>query len=780
MQRQKLRALFCPPTIFEHLLQEPEGLEQAKELDFLLYAGGPLSSTTGNLLSQVTDVCQFYGSTEVGAAQALIPLREDWASLEWHPSWGADMQLFENNTYEMVLHKDPNLEGFRGFSCNFPDLEVYHTKDLFQPHATKPNLWQFYGRIDDIIVLSNGEKFNPVPSEVIIATHPQLSGAIIVGQGRFQAALLVEPKDNGNIQEDSLIEAIWPTVEQANAQAPEHARVTRSMIAVANAKKPFERAAKGTVIRKLTAEKFASEVERLYSGQDLKDHGRRLAAKDDQEAVQNYVSACVRLSFSPSDLGDNDDLYVRGLDSLKTLEIVSILKAGLGTPDTTWLSPRTLYDNPTIRKLSQLVFGKLNQQQSTTEECDTSAQRRITQMESLVSQCTEGFPTALPRKDQSLDPSGLNIAVTGSTGSLGAHLLRTLLNDSKVSRIFCLNRSTNTKEKQQQNFTTLGLEHSLNPSRVEFIQSDFGQERLGIGEAKYQELLSTVDVIIHNAWKVDFNHSLKSFIPIHIQGVRNLVDWSISSARHPHIIFVSSTSSVGKWKSVYPDTAIPEELTFNHHVAQETGYAESKNVSECILGIASQRSGVPVSILRVGQIAGPVAAAGVWNRNEWFPSLIKTSQSLGCLPNYLPDIDWIPVDRLAAAVCEISHFAAKTDKSLVYNMVNPHPTSWKLLVDTILKRLGPQVRTVELSEWIEMLRLVDQSDPRELTAKPAAKILDFFLALETVKAEGESKFKTENSVAASETFAALRSVNTEWMEIWMDRLGYKKGISGSD
>ena len=212
MQRYKLRALFCPPIIFEQLLQEPKGLEQAKQLDFLLYAGGPLSSTTGNLLSQVTDVCQFYGSTELGAAQALVPSREDWASLEWHPSWGADMQLFENNTYEMVLHKDPNLEGVRGFSCNFPDLEVYHTKDLFQPHATKPNLWQFYGRIDDIIVLSNGEKFNPVPSEVIISTHPQLSGATIVGQGRFQAALLVEPRDKGDIEANSLIEAIWPTV----------------------------------------------------------------------------------------------------------------------------------------------------------------------------------------------------------------------------------------------------------------------------------------------------------------------------------------------------------------------------------------------------------------------------------------------------------------------------------------------------------------------------------------------------------------------------------------
>ena len=90
-------------------MQDPEGLERTRRLDFILNAGGPLSSATGDALSQVMDVCQFYGSTETDAAQALVPLREDWASLEWHPSWGADMQPTEDETYEMVLHGDLRL-----------------------------------------------------------------------------------------------------------------------------------------------------------------------------------------------------------------------------------------------------------------------------------------------------------------------------------------------------------------------------------------------------------------------------------------------------------------------------------------------------------------------------------------------------------------------------------------------------------------------------------------------------------------------------------------------
>jgi len=146
-------------------------------------------------------------------------------------------------------------------------------------------------------------------------------------------------------------------------------------------------------------------------------------------------------------------------------------------------------------------------------------------------------------------------------------------------------------------------------------------------------------------------HSLEPFEPVHIRGVRNFVDWSICSRRHPHIVFISSTSSVGNWATVHGiDEPVPETPVDRHDVAPEMGYGESKNVSDRILGVAHKKSGVPVSILRVGQIAGPLMAHGVWNEDEWLPSLIKTSKSLGSFPDYNPDIDWIPVDTLATII----------------------------------------------------------------------------------------------------------------------------------
>ena len=772
MQHYKLRALFCPPTIFEQLVIEPQGLEQAKRLDFLLYAGGPLSTRTGNLLSQMTDVCQFYGSTETGAIQTLIPLREDWASLEWHPSCRVDMQPSEDEAYEMVLHRYPTLQGIRSLSCNFPDVEEWHTRDLFRPHPTKPSLWRFHGRTDDIIVLSNGEKFNPSPSEAIISGHQLLSGAVIVGLARFQPALLVEPRDGVDIPTETLVEEIWPTVEQANSQAPGHARVIRSMIAVANGSKRFERAGKGTVIRKMTAEKFAPELEALYSVDNPAGRGPMLTAANDLSAIQRYVQASINSSFRVHELKKDDDLYVLGLDSLQTVEISGILRAGISESTVSWLSAQTLYANPTVRKLSDFIYKRLNQHDTAGDANDGLQRSRIAQMASLVHKYTESLPQLLSRKNQLLDAKNLNVVLTGSTGSLGLHILRSLLDDPNIQKIYCLNRSVNGRQRQEQGFVNLGLERNLDLPRVEFIQADSGKGQLGIPDAQFNKLASSVDVIIHNAWKVDFNHALESFDPGHIQGVHNIIDLSIQSSRHPHIMFISSTSSVGSWKMVHQDGPVSETPVFNHLVAQEMGYAESKHVSECILNVASEKSGVPVSILRVGQIAGPVSAAGVWNRDEWFPSLVKTSQSLGYLPNYLPDADWFPVDSLAASILDIVHFAAQTGNTLTYNIVNPHSTPWTSLLDTVYKHMRPKVEIVELSEWIRMLEQIDRNNTRELSEKPAVKILDFYRALEEERKAGKLHYSTANGISASKTMAALEAVNKDWMEIWLTQLGY--------
>lgn len=776
MNHYRLRAVFSPPSIFEHLVQEPEALQQVKHLEFLMYAGGPLSDTAGNLLSQLTDVCQFYGQTETGPAQALVPLRADWAYLEWHPLYDAHMEPSVNDAYEMVLYKNPRLQGIRSLSCNFPDVQEWHTNDLFRPHPIKPKLWQFHGRTDDIIVLSNGEKFNPVPSEAIVAGHSDLVAALIVGQARFQAALLVEPKYG--VEPEFLVDRIWSTVEHANSQAPGHARITKSMIGVAKADKPFERAGKGTVIRKATAEKFVSEIESLYLGAIPRRQadGPSLTAKEDIEAIHDFVRACTNVSFPMSNVKNEDDLYVLGLDSLKTIEIIKVLKDGLVNSDTSWLTPQILYSHPTVSELSKTIGKHIIPHIAPAEGNHPYSNREII-MAQVVQDLTQDLPRMSFVPKTVHETSKLNVLLTGSTGSLGTYLLRALLNDPNVSRIYCLNRSANARQIQAESFARLNLGDGIESESVDFIKADYGHVNFGLPQAKLDGLSNIVDVIIHNAWKVDFNHSLESFAHAHLQGLRTLIDWSINSLRKPHICFISSISSVERWMSIYGnETLVPETPIASHEVAQQMGYAESKNIAEHILGVAKEKSQVPVSILRVGQIAGPLSTAGIWNRNEWFPSMVETSKSLQCLPNYIPDLDWIPVDKLATIVTEITRFAVTTDTSQTYNIVNPSPVPWLSQLDTVKKRLGPKTKVIELHEWIQMLERLDANDADVIRMHPAIKILNFYRGFEsaTVGAgkSGSQKYCTAHGTAASESMAGLDSICSSWMENWLNQWGY--------
>ena len=123
---------------------------------------------------------------------------------------------------------------------------------------------------------------------------------------------------------------------------------------------------------------------------------------------------------------------------------------------------------------------------------------------------------------------------------------------------------------------------------------------------------------LDNQWPVNFNWGLSSFEP-YIRGVRNLAHFSFASTHKSFLLFVSSVSAVGSWKS---HESVPEEPIYNLHVASDTGYGQSKLVSECLLDKAAEISGVRSACCRVGIIAGPVEKRiGIWNKHEYIPSV---------------------------------------------------------------------------------------------------------------------------------------------------------------
>jgi long-subunit acyl-CoA synthetase (AMP-forming) len=107
-----------------------------------------------------------------------------------------------------------------------------------------------------VIILANGEKIVPGPTEGTLLAYPSVRGVVMFGRERSQAGLLVEPAEHRAFDptnETALVafrNEIWPAVEEANRTAPAFGRVFKEMILVTKPEKPLPRVGKGSVSRK--------------------------------------------------------------------------------------------------------------------------------------------------------------------------------------------------------------------------------------------------------------------------------------------------------------------------------------------------------------------------------------------------------------------------------------------------------------------------------------------------------------------------------------------------
>jgi thioester reductase-like protein len=701
--------------------------------------------------------------------------------MEWNPHFKVDMQPSsdEEGAFELVLFADATTEKMSALNHNLPGIPEYRTKDLFKQHPEKPGLWRYSGRRDDIIVLSNGEKFNPVPMELMIQGHPALSGALVVGMGRIQAGLLVEVKpefhEHGT-QDSSLMEEIWPVVEMANQLVPGQGRIMPNKILVSGMTKPFIRAGKGTIVRRLTERLYEPEIESLYAAQynasvrSLPSLQPTMKPVFEMSAVLHFVRSIIMDAFPEmKQLSDDDNLFSYGLDSLKMSQLVDHLKTALKATskieETYWIDSRLIYQNPSILKLSDVVYQFLNTGTQTGVGEETTS--RTKKMDDLVSRYTEGLINNPGRKIRSDEPS--IVAVIGSTGYLGPHIVASLLKYPSISKIYCLNRGKDAEQRTISALIEIGHLPTEDIQRLRFMVTDLGEPELGLEETNYAQLNSVVDAIIFNSWYPNFSLPLQSFEFPFLRGLRAIIDWSASSERHPLIAFVSSIAAVGNWPKVYPhQQIIPEKHAEDSNVALNMGYGESKCVAEQILARASKVAGVDVAIIRAGQIGGTASPnLGLWPVQGWLFALAKTANSLGVFPAQVSPLDWIPVDAFAAAAANIarSHGHFKTVR--VFNVVHPNPVPWNLFFSTLQKRFGLQAAEVSLPQFLDRLHhATSGSDAKSLSDLETMKIYDFLRSLGDGR-EGDMKCQIDNAASVSEAIPPItEELLVAWLKTW--------------
>ncbi|KAF7348965.1 NRPS-like enzyme [Mycena venus] len=376
----KSTTIVCPPIFLEHWAHDPASVEKLRTFAHILIGGGPLTRSVGDALDRSgVKLIVGYGTTEVGpiSQPVLESYGHGWEYFQFRASSEPVLVPVDGDTtgalFQLILKQSAT-------NCLvLPNMEVdgilaYDTKDILQRHPTVPTLYRVYGRVDDQIMHSNGEKTNPGPIEQILAQDPHVKAAIMFGRERSHAGVIIAPSQD-ILDVESFRDAIWPTVEQANATAPSHSRLFKDMIVLATPSRPFQVSAKGTPRRQAILEDYAQEIDAAYvafnrvaapAGPQV--HGK-FSINDALEIVRGQVHTNVRPSIS-----DNENLFDAGADSLVAARIrrgiIHVLGGRIPEMVVQALPDDIVFMSPTIAQLASFVYGVSISASAVTDRSD--------------------------------------------------------------------------------------------------------------------------------------------------------------------------------------------------------------------------------------------------------------------------------------------------------------------------------------------------------------------------------------------------------------------------
>ena len=301
----------------------------------------------------------------------------------------------------------------------------------------------------------------------------------------------------------------------------------------------------------------------------------------------------------PSSLGDQENAY----SSLYSLSATILRRRIIGALQSTVskeaqaavasINQNTVYAYPTVDRLTSYLLSFFADSNMATE----GVKSHIDQMETMIAQYSNPWP-----KINGTSEPGTIVLLTGSTGNIGSHILEALLQDSRILRIYAFNRSSSRQvsllDRHIERFEDKGFDKGLLTSKkLVSVEGDASQDNLGVSPSVFNEVIKRnnglkqrlyltlsqlrkyVDVIIHSAWRLDFNLSLSSF-DSNVRGTRNLIDFAHDTVNVSRLkfIFTSSVATADSWGS--SQGPYPEKPILDGHTAVGSGYGESKYVCE--------------------------------------------------------------------------------------------------------------------------------------------------------------------------------------------------------
>ena len=325
-----------------------------------------------------------------------------------------------------------------------------------------------------------------------------------------------------------------------------------------------------------------------------------------------------------------------------------------------------------------------------------------------------------------------NVLLTGSTGYLGIHILKELI-DSDVQQIYCLVRDKNEKAAQQRLKTLLFY----------YFCDDFADlfgNRLNIVLGDVTQAINEnlpIDTVFNCAAVVKHFSEGTLIEDVNIGGAQHCVNFCLK--KQAQLIHISTASTRGLSVNGIPsnnEVFTEQSLYMGQFLGNK--YIYSKFMAERLILDAIASQGLRAKIMRVGNLAAR-STDGEFQINfstNSFMGRIKVYNMLGCFPHELrtSQVEFSPINEVAEAIIKL---ASTPKECCVFHPYNIHT---QFLGDVLkaLESISQGIEFVETEEFDEAMEQA-KNDPIK------AKILSSLLAYQNMaKGQKTSDVKRNN------------------------------------
>ncbi|MYV31396.1 amino acid adenylation domain-containing protein [Rhodococcus sp. DSM 6344] len=516
---------------------------------------------------------------------------------------------------------------------------LYRTGDLVR-YNTNGDI-EYLGRLDDQVKI-RGYRIEPREIETALQSHPDISQAAVVtredtpGQKRLVAYLKVAGNkvlDELAVRADLRHDLPEYMVPSAFVSLPELPLTTNGKLDTRALPEPDDNT------RLDTAARFVPP------------------RTPTEEALAGIWARVLGLDT----VGRDENFFNIGGHSLKAAQLVVQIQDTFHIP----LSLRTFFERPTISTLAEEIDGE--------RRTNTSHIRTFDPQATLHSAVPDQLP---PNKPSDIS----DVLLTGSTGFVGAFLVRELLTNTRT-RVHCLIRAADEAaawHRLRSNLEHYGVWGDIDHERIVVVPGDLAAPGLGVTAATFDRLANEIDLICHNGARVDALSSYEQLEEVNIGGTRELLRLATTTWLKP-LQFVSTISAA-------------EEN------GARSGYAETKAHAEQLI-IAAHEHGIPAAIYRLPRIVGDTHT-GQGNTRDIMLRVLRIILELGAAPVTELEEPWIAVNETARLLVELGTEQPVGGSRFV--LASHRPMRLTYVLD-LLRNDGRVIDTLPLADWLKTL-----------------------------------------------------------------------------